>query len=176
VLAQQGSYERRGFELAHRNVRWRTPAAGGERPAGLVELSSVPFDQLLGYDARIFGTARSRFLSAWIDRPQGRALACVTSQGLAGYGVVRECAVGAKVGPLFADDEEIAALLLTGLVAAARPAGEVVVDMPAANARAERLRESREMEPVFETVRMYRGGRPPEDTERVFGVTTFEFG
>src|SRR3954469_8171682 len=38
VLAQQGSYERRGFVLAHRNVRWRT-MGGGERPDGLVELS-----------------------------------------------------------------------------------------------------------------------------------------
>jgi hypothetical protein len=31
VLAQQASYERRGFVLAHRNVRWRT-MGGGERP------------------------------------------------------------------------------------------------------------------------------------------------
>jgi hypothetical protein len=175
VLAQQGSYERRGFELAHRNVRWRT-AAGGGRPAGLVELSSVPFEQLLAFDASVFGAPRPRFLGAWIDRPPGCALACVRNGALAGYGVVRECAVGAKVGPLFADDEDIADLLLTGLIAAAGPAGAVFVDMPAANAPAGQLRASREMEPSFETVRMYRGGRPPEDTERVFGVTTFEFG
>ena len=32
------------------------------------------------------------------------------------------------------------------------------------------------MEPSFETVRMYRNGRPPEDVHKVFGVTTFEFG
>lgn len=175
VLAQQGSYERRGFELAHRNVRWRT-TADGERPDGLVELSSVPFDELLAFDASIFGAVRPRFLGAWIDRPPGCALACVTNGALAGYGVVRECVVGAKVGPLFADDEEIADLLLTGLIAAARPAGDVFVDIPAANPRAGRLSASREMEPSFETARMYRGGRPPEDTDRVFGVTTFEFG
>jgi hypothetical protein len=30
--------------------------------------------------------------------------------------------------------------------------------------------------PVFETARMYRNGRPPEDVARVFGVTTFELG
>jgi hypothetical protein len=34
VLAQQGSYERRGFVLAHRNVRWHTIGGGGP-PAGL---------------------------------------------------------------------------------------------------------------------------------------------
>jgi hypothetical protein len=30
--------------------------------------------------------------------------------------------------------------------------------------------------PVFETARMYRNGRPPEEVHRVFGVTTFELG
>ncbi len=176
VLAQQGSYERRGFGLAHHNVRWRTVATGGDRPAELVDLSAVPFDELLAYDADIFGTPRPDFLRAWIDRPPGRALACVADERLVGYGVLRECEVGDKVGPLFADDEEAADRLLTGLMAAAPRGGDVFIDMPATNPRAERLRATRVMEPAFETVRMYRGGRPPEDTDRVFGVTTFEFG
>ena len=54
VLEQQGYYERRGFVLAHRNVRWGT-AGGGERPDGLVELSSLPFEDLLAYDTDVFG-------------------------------------------------------------------------------------------------------------------------
>ena len=84
--------------------------------------------------------------------------------------------MGATAGPLFADDEEVADALLTGLIAAAGPAADVFIDMPAANPRTTQLRTARTMEPVFETVRLYRGGRPPEDVERVFGVTTFEFG
>jgi hypothetical protein len=175
VLAQQDSYERWGFELAHRNIRWRT-RGGGDRPAGLAELSSVPFDEILAYDTSVFGSERACFLRAWTARPPGRALACVRGGALAGYGVVRECGVGAKVGPLFADDEEVADALLAGLIAAAGPAGDVFIDMPAANPRTIQLRTARTMEPVFETTRMYRGGRPPEDVERVFGVTTFEFG
>ena len=175
VLAQQDSYERWGFELAHRNIRWRT-RGGGDRSTGLAELSSVPFEEILGYDTSVFGSERARFLRTWTDRPPGRALACIRGGVLAGYGVVRECGVGAKVGPLFADDEEVADALLTGLIAAAGPAADVFIDMPAANPRTMQLRTARTMEPVFETVRMYRGGRPPEDVERVFGVTTFEFG
>jgi hypothetical protein len=176
VLAQQSSYERRGFELAHHNVRWRTTATADQGPADLVELSSVPLDQLLAYDAGVFGTTRREFLRAWIDRPPGRALACVADERLVGYGVLRQCAVGDKVGPLFADDAEVADWVLTGLLAAAPQGGDVFIDMPAANPQAERLRATRVIEPAFETVRMYRGGRPTEDTGRVFGVTTFEFG
>jgi predicted N-acetyltransferase YhbS len=175
VLTQQASYERRGFVPAHRNVRWHT-MGGEDRPTGLVELSSVRFDELLAFDAAVFGTERERFLRAWIDRPPGRALACMERGRLAGYGVVRPCRVGAKVGPLFADDEDVAGTLLSGLIAAVGPGTDVFVDLPAANPRARHLRAAREMEPVFETVRMYLNGRPPEDLQRVFGVTTLEFG
>jgi hypothetical protein len=175
VLAEQGSYERRGFVLAHRNVRWRT-IGGGERPDGVVDLSSVEFEQLLDFDSAIFGTERERFLRVWIDRPAGHALACLQGGRIVGYGVLRPCHVGAKVGPLFADDQQVAEELLTGLLAAADPRTEVFIDMPAANLRAGDLRAGRAMEHSFETVRMYLNGRPPEDVQKVFGVTTFEFG
>jgi GNAT superfamily N-acetyltransferase len=175
VLAQQASYERRGFELAHRNVRWRT-VGGGERPSGLVELSSVPFEDLLAFDTAVFGAQRARFLRVWIDRPPGHALACMRDGSLAGYGVLRLCRVGAKVGPLLAGDEDAAEVVLAGLLAGVGPGTEVFVDMPEANARARHLRASREFEPSFETARMYLNGRPPEDVQRVFGVTTLEFG
>jgi GNAT superfamily N-acetyltransferase len=175
VLAQQSSYEHRGFVLSHRNIRWRT-IGGGERPAGLVALASVPFEQLLGFDSGVFGTERERFLRTWIHRPRWHAVACVKDGRLAGYGVLRPCQLGAKVGPLFADDEGTAHELLTGLIAAAGEGAEVFIDMPAANPQTQHLRAGREMEPSFETVRMYLNGRPAEDLQRVFGVTTFEFG
>jgi GNAT superfamily N-acetyltransferase len=175
VLAQQSSYERRGFILAHRNVRWRT-MGGGQRPVGLVELSSVPLEKLLEFDADVFGTERARFLRAWISRPRGHAVARLRDGRLVGYGVLRRCRVGTKVGPLFADDEDAARELFAGLAAIAGEGTEVFIDMPAANPHTPHLRVGREMEPSFETVRMYRNGRPQEDLERVFGVTTFEFG
>jgi GNAT superfamily N-acetyltransferase len=175
VLEQQSWYERRGFVPAHRNIRWHT-IGGGRRPAGLVELSSVPFEQLLAFDAAVFGAERERFLRVWVDRPAGHALACVSKAGLAGYGVLRPCRVGAKLGPLIADDEEVAEALFAGLVAAAGPGADVSLDMPAANHRAAGLRAANGMVPSFETVRMYLNGRPSEDVQRVFGVTTLEFG
>ena len=175
VLAQQASYERRGFAVAHRNVRWRT-IGGGERPAGVVDLCTVPFEQLLGYDSAVFGSERERFLRCWVDRPAGHALAYLHSDQLAGYGVLRPCHVGAKIGPLFANDPEVAGTLLSGLLAAAGPRTEVFIDIPAANPHGAGLRVDRAIEPSFETARMYLNGRPLEDVQKVFGVTTLEFG
>jgi hypothetical protein len=131
---------------SHRNVRWRT-TGGVQRPSGLVELRSLPFGELLAFDAAIFGIERHRFLRAWIDRPPGHALACVKDGALAGYGVLRPCRVGAKVGPVLADDEEAADALLTGLLAAAGPGTEVFVDMPAREKCAPPARRSQRSRP-----------------------------
>jgi Acetyltransferase (GNAT) domain len=61
--------------------------------------------------------------------------------------------------------EDVAEALLTGLLASAGSGTAVFVDMPEANRRAQSLRGARDMEPSFETVRMYLHGRPPEDVE-----------
>jgi len=175
VVEQEATYGRSGFATSHRNVRWRT-TGGGQRRDGLVELGSLPFDELLAFDTAVFGAERERFLRGWIDRPPGHALACSREGRLVGYGVLRPCRAGAKVGPLFADDAEAADTLLDGLLAAAGSGAAVFVDMPVANASAEELRSGRNWEAGFETARMYLNGRPPEDVDRVFGVTTLEFG
>ena len=136
---------------------------------------ALPFEQLLAFDSAVFGSERERFLRAWIERPVGHALACLERGRVAGYAVLRPCRAGAKIGPLFADGPDVAEALLAGLLAAAGPGTEVFIDMPAANLRAGQLRAGRAMEPSFETARMYLNGRPPE-MQKVFGVTTFEFG
>jgi GNAT superfamily N-acetyltransferase len=173
VLEQQPVYASLGFELAHRNERWRG-AGGGTSPDGLVPLAEVAFDDLAAYDAAIFGAPRDAFLRTWIQREH--ALACVDGQRLRGYTVLRPCREGAKIGPLFADDADAAAVLLAGARAAAGDGIDVFLDVPHANPAAVELATEQLGAPVFETARMYRNGRPPEDIARVFGVTTFELG
>jgi GNAT superfamily N-acetyltransferase len=175
VLAQQPVYASLGFELAHRNERWRG-IGGGSAPAGLVPLADVPFDDLAAYDAHVFGAERPAFLRVWTDRPLEHAFAAPRNGTLAGYAVLRRCLEGTKVGPLFADDADTAAALLHGMRAAAGEGTSVFLDVPHANAEAVSLARAQLEAPVFETARMYRGGRPPEDVNRVFGVTTFELG
>jgi len=94
---------------------------------------------------------------------------------LHGYGVVRRCRSGCKIGPLFADDARVAERLFLGL--RARAAGEAIfLDVPETNAGAVALAERHRMAPVFETARMYTKCAPHAPMERCFGVTTFELG
>ena len=92
-----------------------------------------------------------------------------------GYGVLRACREGFKVGPLFADDEETADHLLSGLFARA-PDAPVFLDTPEANPAAVALAARYAMAPIFETARMYKNGIPEMRLDRCFGVTTFELG
>jgi hypothetical protein len=94
---------------------------------------------------------------------------------LTGFGVVRPCRSGYKIGPLFADDPQTAERLLAGL--SSRAAGEpIFLDTPEPNLAATSLAERHNMRPVFETARMYTRAAPPVDLRRIFGVTSFELG
>ena len=98
------------------------------------------------------------------------------AERLRGYAIGRRCRSGVKAGPLFADDPATADALLRGLCAAAGRGTALFLDVPDANAAAVAMARRHAMRPVFTTARMYRGGRPSDAIERVYGVTSFEFG
>lgn len=174
VPAQQEAYRRCGFVLARQSRRYEG-RAGGAMPEGLSALAAAPEAELLAYDRRCFPAGREDFLRAWLSQPGHTGLALRRGGRLAGYGVVRPCRSGSKIGPLFADDDAAARTLLDGLGAAANP-GPLYFDAPLSNPGAVRLAETRGMRAVFETGRMYRGPAPEYDLAREFGVTSFELG
>jgi hypothetical protein len=146
VVDQQANYAKSGFVLKHRNIRY-----GGPAP-------------------------RDRFLAAWLGAcPTRRGLALIQDGAVTGYGVVRRCRTGFKIGPLFAEDAVGADALFRALAADAA-GGEVFLDLPEPNGVAKALVEGYGLAPVFETARMYRGIDPDLSIPRTFGITTFELG
>jgi ribosomal protein S18 acetylase RimI-like enzyme len=178
VVAQQANYARSGFRLAYRNIRFGGPApsvGGGARVVDLKPARTLPFDLLAAYDRRCFPAPRAAFLSLWLSPLAGAAIAAERDGEMLGFGAIRACQRGYKIGPLFADDEAVADAVFLAL--AARAGGETLfLDVPEPNAKALRLAERYGLKPVFETARMYTGEAPAIDLARVFGVTTFELG
>jgi ribosomal protein S18 acetylase RimI-like enzyme len=174
VIAQQGNYRKSGFKLAYRNVRHQGEGGGAE-PSGLLDLSPVAFDEIVRYDETVFPTARPSFLRCWIRQLQAAAFGIIGEQRLQGYGVLRACRCGFKIGPLFADDPQIAGALFQGL-ASRVPGQPIFLDTPEANPAAIELARRHGMEPVFETARMYTKGSPAGRIDHCFGVTTLELG
>jgi GNAT superfamily N-acetyltransferase len=178
VLAQQAKYRRSGFALAHRNIRFGL--AGGDRPptvpgVALVPASAFPIEALFALDRWCFPAPREAFIRHWLAMPGHLAVAAQMDGAPVGYGVIRPCLEGAKVGPLVARDDRVAAALLAGLVADA-PSGPVFLDVPEPNDAALALARDVGMTPVFETARMYTGCTPDLLLSNVFGITTFELG
>lgn len=174
VVARQASYAKSGFRLAYRNIRYQG-RVDGIGCAHVGAAADVPFEQLLAYDRRCFPAARERFVSVWTTQPDAVALATIDGGRVAGYGVIRRCKVGCKIGPLFADDAGIATGLFRAL-AARMPDEVITLDVPETNPAAVALAEGHGMSSVFETARMYTKEVPAIAIDRVFGVTSFELG
>lgn len=177
VVAQQENYKKSGFRLAYRNVRYEG-SGGGNPPenAEIVALSTLPFDTVDAYDRPFFPEKRQQFLQAWIGQSGCHALGIVQNNKLAGYGVIRPCRNGCKIGPLLADTPALAESLFLALKSKAGPAQAVFLDTPEINPSAVALAERHGMKVSFETARMYTGAFPDMPFHRLFGVTSFEIG
>jgi hypothetical protein len=106
--------------------------------------------------------------------PGAVSRAVIDGDRLLGWALRRSCTAGYKVGPLFANEPEIADDLLCAL--AADGAGPLYLDIPDPNSAGRALAARHDMTPVFTTTRMYDGPPPPLDLDRVFGVASLELG
>lgn len=175
VAAQQDNYRKSGFRLAYSNIRFEGRGSPSTPiPSTIVPLGALPFDSVVDYDRLHFPEERQAFLAAWLQMPESRALGWVENGALRGYGVIRRCRAGHKIGPLFADDGDIAEQLYLAL--ASGIAGPVYLDVPEVNPAGMALAEKHAMNRVFGTARMYIGAAPALPLERIFGVTSFELG
>jgi GNAT superfamily N-acetyltransferase len=198
VRAKLENYRRLGFAHAYWTIRYRGISPGNlgnvsnfcsakmelsslsqnhisETPAYIENLRDLRLEQVLDYDASIFPARRERFLQTWILQPGSTTLGVVQQDRLTGYGTIRPCREGYKIGPLFAEDSCIAETLLNALLAVI-PGSEFYIDVPDPNTTAMEMVKHRSLTPIFETARMYRGHAPQIDITKIYGVTTLELG
>lgn len=177
VVAQQENYKHSGFSLAYRNIRFEG-VGGGEQVANanIISLANRPVEQVVNYSRAFFPAERSEFLTLWIQQAGSQALGILQDGELAGYGVIRECRSGFKIGPLFADSAELAESLFIALKSQVKASETIYLDVPESNQAAVELAKRYGMTPSFETARMYTKEMPDLSLDRTFGVTSFEIG
>lgn len=181
VVAQQGSYQKSGFQFAHRNIRFegrsRKIESASDRKDGLIlSLDQIPFSMIQAFDRSFFPEDRTVFLSNWISQTGSYALGLIKDGAICGYGVIRPCGVGFKIGPLFADSELAAEKLYISLCTCVVNDSPIFLDVPEINLKAMKLARRQHLQPIFETARMYRGGVGDIRLEDTYGITTFELG
>jgi GNAT superfamily N-acetyltransferase len=176
VVEQQDNYRQSGFALAHRSTRWggllgHTAAVSSSVQPVTPELVSA----VSLFDRGCFPAPRSAFLAGWLaDTPSRHSLVYRDGATVRGYGTIRRCVDGHKIGPLFADTPEVAAELLDAL--ARRVSGPIFIDVPAVNEAAIEIVQSRGLVASFGTARMYRGVPIVLPSVSIFGITSLELG
>ncbi len=177
VIAQQNNYKKSGFRLYYRNIRYQGKSKRYSfNSENIIECAKIPFEDLLQYDNHLFPSSRPQFLKCWLNMPDSFSV-CFLMQGkIAGYGVIRICRTGYKIGPLFADNFEIAENIFLALNNYIEPEVPIFLDIPEVNSDALKLASKYQMKPMFETARMYTKFMPILPMNKIFGVTTFELG
>lgn len=176
VVEQQENYKKSGFKLAYSNKRFEIKSKKTNTQKGLVKLGKVPLEIIEKYDSYMFPVARGEFLKCWIRQPESSSFGVVEGDQLMGYGIIRKCRSGYKIGPLFADNKEIANKLFLELNNSVEQGETIYLDVPEVNRSGMELVKDYGMNEVFGTARMYTKNEPKIDLNKIFGVTTFEVG
>ena len=149
--------------------------------------SEVDFNDLLEYDTHVQVFPRQAFLEKWIFAPNCHASVAIRNDGkIVGYTVVRTTLKrgdGWRIGPLFADNAEIARSLYReacGKVAAEDPQGIITADVPYGDLiNPDTLKVVKEMSAIltFKCVRHYGKGIPLSmPLQKLFAITSLSIG
>ena len=186
VEAQVASYESLGFAFAYWTPRFIGRATdvvamlkASDMQIVAVDTESALYTDVVAYDTAHVPAPRTRFVNQWLlpESPR-RSFAAVRNGEVVGYTTVRPAKPeGARIGPLFADDEDVARALLRRCAEESRACGETIaIDVPDRNSAAVALMEACNMSAGFRCARMYRGAAPDLPLDQIWGSTTFELG
>jgi len=181
VLENVEKYKRIGRVFACRNARYETTKRSFQTDTNpeVIDARELPFAAIEALDAACFPARRTTFLKAWLHQLGAHALVLGNAKNdssVRGYGVIRPCFRGWKIGPLFARDADAAEILFEHLIHRIPDGDPFVLDVPEPNNAAMNLVRQHGMTEVFATARMYTGPFPKLNLDWVFGITTFELG
>jgi hypothetical protein len=174
VFDKVEKYKGIGFKFAYRNLRFEGKIEGVSSNK-IIPVSELSFEKVLDYDTKFFPTKRDIFLKEWFDLPDSKAYAAIDSDEIEGYGMIRKCHTGYKIGPLFADNSDIAEQILLSLCTEAND-DLIYLDVPEVNEKGMSIAKKYDLKECFGTARMYSKKFPDLPVNNIFGVTSFELG
>jgi len=167
-------YARGGFVLAYRDLRFTGVAPHGTDD-GLLPVEAVGFEAIDAYDRRHVAAPRTEFLRAWIEPSDVHTAVVVEDGAIVGMAVLRPCRDGHRFGPVHAERRDVAERLIHGLLGRIA-GGAVQIDVPEPNQAGLDIVAQFGLTESFGCARMYHGPDPRLPVDRIYGVTSFEFG
>jgi GNAT superfamily N-acetyltransferase len=162
---------RRIARMVGRAIETRRGAHSGELRA----LASVPVDAVVDYDAAHVGALRRDLLETWIHPVGGFSLGVYEGQRLRGMAVMRPARRGYRIGPLFADDPDIAEELM-GALSRMVLGHTISLDVPTDNPQALALAARHGLAETSSVVHLELGDVRPAPEGSVYAITSIEIG
>jgi hypothetical protein len=186
VPAQISRYARSGFKNNFHIQRWqknfikKTPNLE-ETTEDLKQLNSVSIESIIEYDQSIFSASRKKLLAKFIQNEHIVGFASTDDTGkITGFGLIRPCVKGYRIGPLYADHIENAQKLFQTLLGEANNS-TVFIDAPSHNPYIEPFTSFFNLDRVSEadTVAMFRGEVPitlSKNNHKNYAICSLEVG
>jgi GNAT superfamily N-acetyltransferase len=173
------NYCRSGFTAYHNHLRYRGSCTGLKVDNEfIVPLGLVDFETLKRLDAYFHPAPRdSILLWWWRNLENGQAIAFFHQNSLLGYGVIRTCQSGLRIGPLYALQPRVAKDLLSYLLGLYDGTHTVFIDVPEINHLSVDIIENVfGMTCVHSCARMYLKSSPAIEWNQVYGLSFLEVG
>jgi GNAT superfamily N-acetyltransferase len=187
VQQQVPRYERSEFSTHHENFRWEMEES---RKESLSHLSGFfeareHYDELVAYDQGIWGASRDSFFSSFLEKPETYIFISFNDENkVSGYGMIRPCISGYRIGPIYCDDIESAKQLTRLLQSQIPPNSNIIFDIPITNPFSEVFAEFFQLKPVesVNTMAMFKGEKEIDEEvlqtryESCYGLASLEIG
>ena len=170
VLANEALYKRWGFQTSYKILQYKY-VVNRTFKRRCPAISEKHFQDIANYDLKVFKVDRAPFLHDFAFKTEAKTSEAYVAGKLVGFAVARPCFEGYKIGPLFADDIEVARMLIESLFADLLRQ-TVFIEAPESHSQAIKLVTDFDMSQGLTTVRMYTGKQYQQDIRYVYGNTT----
>ena len=172
-------YRHLGFEDIYRIERyWAASVAPVAAPRAAADIGPAGRDgigEIARYDSRAFGGDRGALLASLVERRPDRAFIARSGGSIAGYALARDGRQATQIGPLVADDPDIAIALAARALAGLD--GQAVIDCPSHHASAIEWIKASGFAYQRPYIRMLRGRTQPLDNaDQVYALAGPELG
>ena len=165
-LEFMGLFSNLGFREVARISRLTAPSPGvptedDRTPAVIRSMEESDLGEIVFYEEDLIGGERMELLTHLFDFADFGAYIATVGQWGAGFAFARQCQDGVRIGPVFAEDEDIARAFLRRILESVDDAA--VIEVP--------------FRKTGQWVRMLKGDdEPRSEFERMFAVAGVEFG
>lgn len=185
VPTQISRYAASGFQSDFHIQRWKKSFIKQtykmeETTTNLKQLNSIPIDSIIEYDQSIFSVSRKKLLAKFIQNENIVGFASTDDSGIiTGFGLIRPCIKGYRIGPLYADHIENAQKLFQTLLNHAN--STVFIDAPSHNPHIEQFTNYFGLDRVSkeDTAAMFRGEIPDSlrtNNHKNYAICSLEVG